>query len=126
MEKKSCNVRVYFQETLREKQPSLSRGHSTQTHLTKGTRQSIWIFRLNFRSNLLKSLHVKTKSCLLFQSLNCFFQWRFNFKEQFWVQKYFNDFLTWNHTVLMSPYLFEPESHPSRNIFCLHVPLTGW
>ena len=40
MEKKSCNVRVYFQETLREKQPSLSRGHSTQTHLAEGTRHS--------------------------------------------------------------------------------------
>ena len=37
MEKKSCNVRVYFQETLREKQSSLSRGHSTQTHLAEGT-----------------------------------------------------------------------------------------
>ena len=40
MEKKSCNVRVYFQETLREKQPSLSRGHSTQTHSAEGTRHS--------------------------------------------------------------------------------------
>ena len=40
MEKKSCNVRVYFQETLREKQPSLSRGHSTQTHFTDGMRHS--------------------------------------------------------------------------------------
>ena len=37
MEKKSCNVRVYFQETLQEKQPSLSRGHLTQIHLAEGT-----------------------------------------------------------------------------------------
>ena len=52
MEKKSCNVRVYFQETLREKQPSLSRGHA-QTHLTEGTRYSI--FNLDILAEFPKS-----------------------------------------------------------------------